>query len=165
MKTIFAIFDSYDATKSAVDALLDGDFSPAELNVLVQVETAREQSGIDSRVADVKATEGIGEKSLRGLNGLIAGEQPVVIPDVGEVLAGGELATMLARTAAAPGEVDGGLQKALIDFSLAEGAAKKYRAQVEMGDLLVIVRAPDDRAQEAADVLQNAGGSHFSSAP
>lgn len=165
MKTIFGIFDSYPAAKSAVDTLLGQDFTSDELNALVQEEIAKEQSAVNFEVADVQATDEVGEKTLHGLDYLIAGEQPVDIPDVGEVLAAGELGTMLAKAAAVPGEVDGGLRKALADFSVAEEYASKYRARVEAGELLVFIRAPDDRAQEAAQILEDAGGRELSSVP
>ena len=64
MKTIFALFESYDEAKAAVAELIDRHFDEGEMNVIVREPAA--QAGPE---ADVRATDRTGlpkENSCRG---------------------------------------------------------------------------------------------------
>lgn len=154
MKTVFGLFSDYTAARSAVEALRAADFDQDEMNVIIQSEVAKDRMEVDMERAKVDVTDEVGEVSIHGLDAMLAGEQPVNLPDVGDVFASGQLATILTTTSAAPGEADGGLETTLMEFNLSADIAGRYRAGVEAGDLLFFIRTSDERASAAADILK-----------
>lgn len=131
MKTIFTLFDSETAAETAVAKLRDEGYDFAKINAVVQAGQA------DNAITNDNAPK---------LHHLLQGQQPVVLPDVGEVYAAGPLATTLVRTAAAPGAVDGGLAAALVDFNIDEDKAAAYQTAVQVGQILLWVRAEESQA-------------------
>ena len=160
MKSVFSLFESYENCEEAVDELLAEGFDEEELNVIVDQEVAKSHLDVDLERIDVEATEELGE-GMEGLEVLLGVEQPVQMPRVGEVYAAGQLATILAKTAAAPDT--GGLREALIDFDVAETVASAYEEAVLDGALLFWVRTPDAHASKAAEILRDGGGRHVTS--
>lgn len=161
MKTIFGLFGAYPDAQAAVNALLDEDFDEGEMNLIVQTEIAKDNMDVDLNRVKVEATAEIGRKTVTGLEAMLAGEQPVNLPDVGNVYAAGELATIMTSTAAMPGETDNGLESALVDFNVSKDAAEKYRAGVESGELLFFIRTDDERASQSAKIIEENGGGHI----
>jgi len=160
MRTVFSLFDAYEDCETAVDELLDEGFKEDEMNVIVDEEVAKTNLDVKLDRVDVKATEELGEEA-RGLDVLLGVEQPVAMPRVGDVYAAGKLATILAKTAAAPDT--GGLREALIDFDVSEPAAGAYEEAVSNGALLFWVRSSDERASEAASILRDHNGINVTS--
>ncbi|HML21540.1 MAG TPA: hypothetical protein PKD09_07835 [Aggregatilinea sp.] len=138
MKTIFAMFDTYKDAKSAVEGLLERDFASDQINVLLQESVAK--NGQD---------EGDGTATL---DQVTAGEQPVPLTGSGPVIAAGTLATMLAKSAAAPG-TGGGLRAALVDLSIPDTVAEAFASGVQEGKILFCVKCDDDRAEYAQTAL------------
>lgn len=154
MKTIFGLFEIYQDAQAIVNELLDQGFPAEEMNVLIQEKVAKEDMQVNLEDANVAVTDEVGEQRLHGLDRLLASQQPVMLPELEEVYAAGELATILAKTAAAPGAADGGLKAALMDFSVPEEVAQAYEAGVKEGGLLFWIRTSDDRAAKATNVLR-----------
>ena len=156
MKTIFGLFDSYVEAENAVDALLAGDVERADVNVLVQAETAKERMDVNMERASVDVTDEVGEEKLAGLDNLLARQQPVPVGRFGGLFAAGELATMIVRTGAQMGE----LATALQDFNVEGDAAQAFSDGVEHGQFLLWARVEDDHAAEVADAFRRFNGKH-----
>ena len=159
-KSIFALFDDYGDAETAIAGLIEHDFSEEEMNVLVREQLAKERREVNLHEVDVKKTDDVGEVAVRGLPRLLGGEQPVHLPGVGNVLAAGNLATLVARTASASGAAAEGLKEALVEMNLPEDRALSFREAIEKGGVLFWIRADEERAPAAAGVLRKENGRH-----
>ena len=101
MKSVFALFDAYEDIKETVDELIAAGFDEGEMNVIVDEEVAKGHLDVNLEHVEVKATDELGEEAT-GLDVMLGVEQPVEVPRLGDVYAAGEIATILARTAASP---------------------------------------------------------------
>jgi hypothetical protein len=163
MKTIFGVFESYPDAEEMIAALLDQDFSQQEMNVIIQEEIAKDNIDIDLQKANVVVTDEVGEKRMRGLDALLAREQPVEIPELQSIYAAGEIATIIAKTAAAPGTTQGEFRSVLNEFGIPEEAAETYVEGIKTGGLLFWIRTDDERAPDAANILRENNGQKVSS--
>lgn len=158
MKTVFALFEEFENAYKAVDRLREKDFDSGKMNVIVLKDIAKDAMEVDLERVKVKKTAQVGEKSVAGLDALLGGQKAVDVPDVGEIYAAGSLATVLVRSASAPGAVEGGLEAALQEFNLTEEAAEGYRRGLEEGGLLFFIRSQDEKASDIVQTLrQNKG--------
>ena len=88
MKTIFALFESWDEAKAAVAELIDRRFDEGEMNVIVREPVGR--TGLD---ANVRRNEQ-GRLARRDRDG-----RSVIMPDAGGVRVAGKIAAMTAGAA------------------------------------------------------------------
>lgn len=153
MKTMLWLFDEYEAARSAVSKMLEGEVDERQINAIIDKEAAREVMDVDWSRADVRVTEKVGEQELHGLDQVLAGEEPVRTPDAGDVLAGGELATLLAKTASTPAGGVHGLGPALVDMLVLEETAREFVEGIKAGGTLVLVRVEDRLAADIAASL------------
>lgn len=160
MKSIFALFETYEDCEAAVDELLGQGFDDEEMNVVVDEEVAKTHLDVDLEAVDLKATDEYGEEA-EGLDIILGTEQPLAIYPLGDVYAAGQLATILAKTAAAPDT--GGFKGALVEFDVPEPVAGAYTEAVVEGAFLFWIRTGDERASEAAQILRVHNGAHVTS--
>lgn len=153
MKTMLWLFDEYEAARSAVSKMLEGEVDEGQINAIIDKEAAREVMDVDWSRADVRVTEEVGEQELHGLDQVLAGEEPVRTPDAGDILAGGELATLLAKTASTPAGGVHGLGPALVDMLVLEETAREFVQGIKAGGTLVMVRVEDRLAADIAASL------------
>lgn len=158
MRTIFALFEGYREARRAVDELISGGFDENEVNLIVQELTARSDMDVDFRTMNADKSVKLGGKGLKGIDGLLAGHRPTIVPGVGEVYAAGKTASIVVKTAAGEKSGPGGLKKALIDFDVPGEAADFYSEGVADGGVLVWVRTEDARAAELANILSSTKG-------
>ena len=113
MRTITALFDTYDHAASAVRTLKDAGFSSADVS-LVANNVDGGIAGDDDATEGAAAGAGVGALAGGGA-GLLAGLGALAIPGIGPVIAGGWLiATAVGAVAgAAVGGAAGGLLGAL----------------------------------------------------
>ena len=159
MRTVTALFDTYDHATSAVRALKDAGFSTADISIVAN-NVAGDVSEDDMDAGEgAAAGAGVGAVAGGGA-GLLAGLGTIAIPGIGPVIAGGWLlATAVGAIAgAAVGGVAGGLLGALANAGVPEDEAHVYAEGIRRGGTLVSVRADDARADTAAAVLQNSAG-------
>lgn len=135
METIFALFADYASAREAVEELRERGLRVEEMNAIIYAEVARGAMDVNLRTADVQASDELGKRTLRGLDRLLATEQPVPLPPVGDVLAAGELANFVVAAAGAP-DAEGGFAAALVDFGVPPEAAEAYQRGVVDGGLL-----------------------------
>lgn len=162
MRTVFALFESYREANKAVEELIEKHFDEREMNVIVQELAAKSTMDINFRTSNVDKSRKMGSKSAERLDHLVAGRRPFTVPDVGAVYAAGEMATVLARSAATPESPPASLREALVDFDVPKEIADFYTEGVLEGGVLLWLRIEDERAGEAANVLsQRKGDSIF----
>jgi len=157
MKSVFSLFENYEGCKQAVDALLEADFDENEMNVLVEEEAAKAYLDVNFQDVSVRSTEALGE-GARGLNVLLGVEQPVVLPTIGQVYAAGDIATILAKTAAAPEAA--GLRESLKEFGIPSSMVDPIVEALTDGALLFWVRTTEQRAAEAREILEAHNETH-----
>jgi hypothetical protein len=159
MRTVTALFDTYDHASSAVRALKDAGFSSADISLIAN--NVAGDIADDDMDAGEGAAAGAGVGAVAGGGaGLLAGLGALAIPGIGPVIAGGWLiATAVGAIAgAAVGGVAGGLLGALANAGVPEEEAHVYAEGVRRGGTLVSVRADDVRADTASAILNNAAG-------
>ena len=159
MRTVTALFDTYDHAASAVRALKEAGFSSDDISLVANNATG--EIAEDDMDAGEGAAAGAGVGAVAGGGaGLLAGLGALAIPGIGPVVAGGWLlATAVGAAAgAAVGGVAGGLLGALANAGVPEEQAHVYAEGVRRGGTVVSVRADDVRADTASAILQNAAG-------
>jgi hypothetical protein len=160
MRTITALFDTYDHAASAVRSLRDAGISSADVS-LVANNVAGDIQAKDDMDAEEGAAAGAGIGAVAGGGaGLLAGLGTIAIPGIGPVIAGGWLlATAVGALAgAAVGGAAGGLLGALANAGVPEEQAHVYAEGIRRGGTLVSVRAEDSRADAVGAILRNAAG-------
>lgn len=159
MRTITALFDTYDHAASAVRALKDAGISSADISIVANNVTGdATQDGMD---AEEGAAAGAGVGAVAGGGaGLLAGLGTIAIPGIGPVIAGGWLlATAVGALAgAAVGGATGGLLGALANAGVPEQDSHVYAEGIRRGGTLVSVRADDSRADSVSAMLRNSAG-------
>lgn len=159
MRTITALFDTYDHAASAVRALKDAGISSADISLVANNVTG-DIAG-DDMAAEEGAAAGAGVGAVAGGGaGLLAGLGTIAIPGIGPVIAGGWLlATAVGALAgAAVGGAAGGLLGALANAGVPEEEAHVYAEGVRRGGTVVSVRADDSRADSVSAILRSAAG-------
>ena len=161
MRTITALFDTYDHASSAVRSLKDAGISSADISIVANNVAGEIRSDDDDMGAEEGAAAGAGVGAVAGGGaGLLAGLGTIAIPGIGPVIAGGWLlATAVGALAgAAVGGAAGGLLGALANAGVPEEQAHVYAEGIRRGGTLVSVRAEDSRADSVAAILRNAAG-------
>ena len=162
MRTITALFDTYDHAASAVRAVKDAGIPSDDISLIAN------KLGGDTDIdapSDLEAGEGAAAGAgvgavAGGGAGLLAGLGTLAIPGIGPVIAGGWLlATAVGALAgAAVGGAAGGLLGALANAGVPEAEAHVYAEGVRRGGTLVTVRADDNRADSISAILQHSAG-------
>lgn len=158
MRTITALFDTYEHAASAVRAVRDAGIDSADISVVANNVAGDIDTDID---AEEGAAAGAGVGAVAGGGaGLLAGLGALAIPGIGPVVAGGWLlATAIGALAgAAVGGAAGGLLGALANAGVPEEQAHVYAEGVRRGGTLVSVRADESRADSIAAILRHADG-------
>ena len=158
MRTITALFDTYDHAASAVRAIRDAGIPSADISMIANNVAGELDADVD---AGEGAAAGAGVGAVAGGGaGLLAGLGAVAIPGIGPVIAGGWLLVTAdgALAGAAVGGAAGGLLGALANAGVPEEEAHVYAEGVRRGGTLVSVRADDTRADSIAAILSHAEG-------
>ena len=159
MRTVTALFDTYDHAASAVRAVRDAGVPSADISLVAN--NIEGTIPYDDAPAEEGAAAGAGVGVVAGGGaGLLAGLGALAIPGIGPVIAGGWLlATAVGALAgAAVGGAAGGLLGALANAGVPEEESHVYAEGVRRGGTLVSVRADDARADSVAAILRNAEG-------
>lgn len=145
MRTVSALYDTYDEVTAAVDGLADIGVPSAEISVLTH----------HSRTT-TKVAEGAGlGVAIGSVGGVLAGLAAIAVPGLGSILGVGWLIPILLGAAA--GGVAGGLVGSLQGVGIDKDVAQVYAEGVRRGSTLVAARVHDDEATRALSVLQRCG--------
>lgn len=167
--SIIGLFDSFDASHDAVEALLRNGFRNEDISLIARDED--DPSMLDStahhtRSSDGAATGAVSGTVVGGALGLLVGTGLLFIPGIGPVLAAGPLAAAIGTTTAAVGAAalgagigaaTGGLAGYLIDEGIPEEDAHYYAEGVRRGGRLVSVRAQGEEIDRAHRIMQEHG--------
>ncbi|WP_210497085.1 general stress protein [Microvirga antarctica] len=154
--TVSALYDTYDAAKSAVNALEAAGVAHSHISIVANNSDSWHDKHHDSEAAeDAGKGAGIGA-AVGGVGGLLTGLGIMAIPGVGPVVAAGWLAaTALGAVAgAAVGGAAGGIVGALTEAGVPEHDAHVYAEGVRRGGTLVTAKVEDARATEARAILE-----------
>jgi len=167
-KTVVGLFDDFTEAQSVVQDLVNAGFSRNDISIAAN-QTATGYTGDGSDLTGgtdtgraVGKDAGIGA-GIGGVVGLLVGLGALAIPGIGPVLAAGPLAAALGVTVgstvtgAAIGGVTGGLIGGLTHMGVPKEHAEYYAEGVRRGGTLVTVNSPDDRAEDAVDILDRDG--------
>lgn len=158
MRTVTALFDTYDHAASAVRALKDAGIPSGEISIVAHHS---DPTLDEDMTAAEGASAGAGVGAVAGGGaGLLAGLGTIAIPGIGPVIAGGWLlATAVGALAGAGvGAAAGGLLGALANAGVPEAEAHVYAEGVRRGGTLVTARVDESRADTVNAILRNAQG-------
>ena len=154
-KTVSALYDTYDAARSAVSALEAAGIPHSDISIVANNSESWHRDDRESNAADGAGTgAGVGA-AVGGVGGLLTGLGMMAIPGVGPVVAAGWLiATAVgAATGAAVGAATGGIIGSLTEAGIPENDADLYAEGVRRGGSLVTARVVDERASEVQAIL------------
>jgi hypothetical protein len=164
MQTVVGLFESKAEVESAIRRLQAAGFDSESIGVAMRDRTESgelaEATGAGDLTEEGAAAGAVSGAGLGILIGLALVGSTIVLPGVGPfvvggALAGGPLAAALAG--AGIGAVSGGLIGGLVGSGIPEDEAEHYASGLERGGILVSVRVPDDRADEARRILDEEG--------
>lgn len=160
MKTVVGLFDNITQAQHAVSALEAADISHNDISVITNNQNSHygmSSTGADAVVpgSDNDPTAEAGRGALAGgITGFLVGLAPFVIPGLGPIAAVGWLASTLvgAGIGATVGVVG-----ALNHAGIPEEDAAYYSEGVRRGGTLVVVKTPDEMADRASRIMDDAG--------
>lgn len=162
-KTVIALFDDLKHAHRAVEELRRSrHFSSEDITLMAHDADNRYSRFIqekhvektESTKAGTGAATGAGIGGVVGaIAGFLVGAGVIFIPGLGPVLAAGPLVTTLVGLAG--GAAAGGIVGGLIGLGIPEDEAHLYAEGLRRGGTLVIVRADDAFADDAADILSH----------
>jgi hypothetical protein len=155
-KTVSALYDTYDAACSAVNALESAGIRHSDISIVANNSENWHRADAESNAAEgAGAGAGVGA-AVGGLGGLLTGLGIMAIPGVGPVVAAGWLVSTAvgAAAGAAVGGATGGIIGSLTNSGVPETDAHVYAEGVRRGGALVTARVDDARATEAQAILQ-----------
>ncbi len=163
-RTVVGLFDSTEEARDVVQELVDNGFSRNDISLVAndargEYANYRSDGDGDTEAAEGAATGAVSGGVFGGVLGLLVGVGALAIPGIGPVLAAGPLAAALgsagagALIGAGTGAAAGGLLGGLLGAGIPEDDAEYFSEGVRRGGTLVVVRAPDDTAQLASDIM------------
>lgn len=153
MKTVVGMFETTSDVDATITALTSNGFDKSDISVVARREVLKD-SGLDVTTgAEVGAITGA---TTGGIAGLLIGLGALVIPGIGPIIAAGEFLTWVGAMVLglAAGAIGGGLLGGLVALGLPEHEAKVYVEGVKRGNLIVAVRAPEERIAKAEEIFK-----------
>jgi len=152
-KTVVGSFDNYSEAQAVVEELVNIGVPRQEISIVAN-DASRRYSDDRTTAGDTASGAGKGAVvggAIGGAAGLAAGLAGLAIPGIGPIIAAGPIAAALAGAGA--GAVAGGLIGGLTHVGVSEEDAHYYAESVRRGGALVTVRAEEDMAERAAEVM------------
>lgn len=145
MRTVSALFDTYDEVTAAVDGLADMGVPSKEISVLTQ------HADFATKMAE---SAGLGA-AIGSVGGILASLAAIAVPGLGAIMGVGWLVPVLLGAAA--GGVAGGIVGSLRGAGIKDDLAQIYAEGVRRGSTLVAARVHDDEATQAISILNRCG--------
>src|SRR5262245_27984909 len=166
-KTVVGLFDTFGEAQSVVQELTNSGFRREDISLIAndsRGEYVKARAvGDTSRTAEGAGAGAVSGGVLGGVLGLLVGVGALAIPGIGPVLAAGPLAAALGTAGASTlvgagiGAAAGGIIGALVGAGIPEEDANFYAERVRRCGTLLIVKASDDMAQRAYDLMRSNG--------
>ena len=155
IKTSIGFYDTRTQGEAAVEALTAAGIPRDEISFLAGDTSGHETPAIGP-VHEVGADTVAGrDATIGGIVGAVAGIIAMSIPGLGPLIAIGPLAGAIGGLGA--GAAIGGLIGLLKDRGVSEAEAAFYAEGVKRGGALVMVTAPGEIADRAADIMKDNG--------
>lgn len=151
LKTAIAIFKGPQQTKEAIEEIQEESLANSKISVIVRSEFLH-QGNFREEIAHELAYYPT-ELNLDKFNAWLVQAPPFVVPDLGEVVVAGPLASQLMHP---PG--NRGLNEALFSYGLSEIRAKHYEHKVRTGYWLVLIQTTHEKISGVANTLRGYGG-------
>lgn len=160
MKTVVGLFDDMAQAKNAALDLEKVGIPHNDISIVANNEGGRYVANSDTTDSTTVTGHAIGKDALvgaeiGGVSGLILGLTGFAIPGLGWIAGAGWLMGMLLGAGA--GAVIGGLVGALTSVGVPEEDAAHYNEGVHRGGILLAVKAQDNIAHQAAQILSDDG--------
>lgn len=146
-KTVVGLFRDVQDAETAVRRLETAGFTLDHVSIVAGNWTSEPETEAKTGVARGAAVGG-------GI-GLVAGLMALAVPGIGPVLAGGSI--VAALTGIGVGAAAGGVIGGFSTVGIPEEEHGHYSERLRQGEVLVAVRAEDDHAAEAAQIMQSSG--------
>ncbi len=162
---VFGIYRTVGQAEGAVDALVIGGFSNADVSVLLpDNQNSKDFAHEKHTKAPEGTTTGVAAGgTIGGTLGLLAGIGALAIPGVGPFIAAGPIMGALAGLGV--GGAVGGFVGALVGMGIPEYEAKRYEGRIKEGGILLSVHcATSDEISRAKETLKRTGAEDIASA-
>jgi uncharacterized membrane protein len=155
MRTVVGLFDTYQDTEHAVEALQQWDIAREHINVIVRDTVLQEQSIGEEETAEDTRTGVVAGTAIGSLSGLLVGFSAITMPGIGSVIiAGTLLSTSLAG--AGIGAATGGIIGTLTSTGISESDAQIYAESIQQGGILLTVEVDDELVSSVREALDRA---------
>jgi hypothetical protein len=163
MKSVYALFENFADADAAFVALQHAGFDPQNVSVIVQDTAAKKRQPTAAATTVARAPSAKRRpqpKPAVGLGHLLRHGRPTHVPEAGAVYAINEPARQLVRVASAQNPImaAGGLKAALQEAGVTADYAEAYHTGLKNGWLLMTMRVEDERALEAAEIMEQHQG-------
>lgn len=149
----YRIFSFREQAERAINELRQQGFDK-EISAVHKGEEKRPEDPMITNFTggDRIADGATGGATIGGLAGLALGAGALAIPGFGPLIAAGPIAAMLS------GAATGGIAGGLVDYGIPAEKGREFEQRIRQGKMLVSVKADDDKAEQAARTLRQAGG-------
>ncbi len=158
MIQVSKVYANLTQAREAIDRLKDAGFSHDSISLVTKQSEEHFPRDVVAETAKADATgEAAATGALAGIGigalvGLAMVGTSIVLPGIGPVLIAGPLSAALAGAGA--GGASGGLVGALVATGVPETEAPVYEHHLSRGAVIVSVRAENDQALTAREILE-----------
>lgn len=156
MRTIFALFHDISSAETAVQELLEADYTEVEMNTIAQEVTVKDYMDVADPKFTVYKTDKLGHKEIIGLRSLFIGQKGITLTDAGRVLACGTIGNEMAGLAA--DKPHGGLRLAFKLFDIQDQFADSYVKGIISGGILIFLKTELDNSGEVIRIFHDNKG-------
>jgi hypothetical protein len=156
MRTIFALFHEISSAETAVQELLEADYTEVEMNTIAQEVTVKEYLDISNPKFTIFKTDKFGHKEINGLRSIFIGQKGITLTDAGRVLACGMIGNEMAGLA--EDKPHGGLRLAFKLFDIQDQFADNYVKGIVAGGILVFLKTELDKSGEVIRIFHDNKG-------
>jgi hypothetical protein len=151
LNTAIAIFKGPQQTKEAIEEIQGESLANSKISVIVRSEYIH-QGEFREEIANELAYHP-SEINLDKFNAWLVQAPPFNVPNIGEVVAAGPLASQLMHQPQSRG-----LAEVLLSYGLSEIRARHYENEVRTGHWLVLIQTSNDKIKSVANALRSFGG-------
>jgi len=150
-KTVIAIFKGPQQTKEAIEEIQGESLANSKISVIVRSEFIH-QGEFREEIANELAYYP-SEINLDKFNAWLVQAPPFIVPNLGEIVVAGPLASELMHQPQGRGLVE-----VLLIYGLSEIRARHYEHEVRTGHWLVLIQTNHEKINSVANALRSFGG-------
>ncbi len=150
-KTVIAIFKGPQQTKEAIEEIQGESLANSKISLIVRSEFIH-QGEFREEIANELAYYP-SEINLDKFNAWLVQAPPFIVPNLGEIVVAGPLASELMHQPQGRGLVE-----VLLIYGLSEIRARHYEHEVRTGHWLVLIQTNHEKINSVANALRSFGG-------